>query len=221
MSWFKEHALEAIGLVIAALTFFGIQPSEVAIKADYLPGLLYLLAGFLMGLGICRMFCGIRFKPESEQRMSLHEFKERFDAVPYELKVFLKTVLREGAAYRRTDNYLGWNHYLEYLENFVVMQTIQNGISKYTMKEDFQELFEQNPSLLVCVSDSEVDKHAISGKEGVLPTYVDMNNHFYWWYYLDSADAPKPFSATDSAFRIGRKDLKVKNTASSCDAPGQ
>jgi hypothetical protein len=179
VSWFKEHVLEIIGLVIAVLTFFGVQPSEIAIRADLLPALLYLLAGFLIGWGICRAFYGIRFKfsmINDSRRMTIDQFAEQFDAVPYDLKAFLKTVLREGAAYRRTDDSPLWETYLDYLSNFVTMQTLQNGISKYTMKNDCQKMFEENPRLLACVSDDDIDIHAIGGTEGVLPTY--MSSHF-------------------------------------------
>ncbi|MCI1498883.1 MAG: hypothetical protein LKH39_08825 [Atopobiaceae bacterium] len=194
--------LEIIGLVIAVLTFFGVQPSEIAIRADLLPALLYLLAGFLIGWGICRAFYGIRFKfsmINDSRRMTIDQFAEQFDAVPYDLKAFLKTVLREGAAYRRTDDSPLWETYLDYLSNFVTMQTLQNGISKYTMKNDCQKMFEENPRLLACVSDDDIDIHAIGGTEGVLPTY--MSSHFYWWYYSDASDMPKPFSAADYIFR--------------------
>lgn len=202
MNWIKEHFIEAIGLVIALLTFFGVQPSDIAIKLDFLPALLYVIAGALIGWGLCQAFYGIRLRfngVNGGHRMTIDEFCEQFDTTPYELKAFLKTVLDKGAAYRRTDDYFGWESYLDYLSNFVTAQTIRNGISKYEMKEDARQLFTENPRLLSVVADADVDNRAIGGAEGTQPSYT--SDRFYWWYYSDDPDAPKPFSVADHIFR--------------------
>lgn len=201
MNWVKEHFIEAIGLVIALLTFFGIQPSDIAIELDFLPALLYMIAGALIGWGLCRAFYGMRLRfngISSEHRMTIDEFTEQFGTTPYELKAFLKTVLDKGVAYRRTDDYIGWKDYLDYLGNFVTTQTIRNGISKYEMKEDARKLFTDNPRLLSAVSDDDVESRAIGGTEGTQPSY--FSDKFYWWYYSDELDAPKPFSIADHIF---------------------
>ena len=132
------------------------------------------------------------------RRMTIDEFAEQFGTTPYELKAFLKTVLDKGAAYRRTDDYLRWESYLDYLSNFVTTQTIRNGISKYEMKADARKLFMDNPNLLAVVIDDDVKEKAIGGTEGVLPNY--FSNRFYWWYYSDEPDAPKPFSVANHVF---------------------
>lgn len=195
MNWIKEHFIEAIGLIIALLTFFGIQPTDTAIELDFLPALLYVIASALIGWGFCRAFYGTRLRftnINNGHHMTIDEFSEQFDSTPYELKVFLKTVLDKGAAYRRTDDYLGWESYLDYLSNFVTAQTIRNGISKYEMKEDARRLFTENPRLLSVVADDDVESKAIGGSEGIQPSY--FSDRFYWWYYSDDPNAPKPFS---------------------------
>ena len=154
MTWIKEHILEAIGLVVALLTYFSVGPSDLASTIGILTPALYLLAGGLIGWGLCRAFHGLRYRyhvKKDDGRTSVEEFAENFASTPYEIKAFLKTVLEKGAAYRRTDDVIPWESYLEYLDNFVVGQTIRNNITKYTMREDMKSLFSERLDLLQSV----------------------------------------------------------------------
>lgn len=201
MAWIKEHILEAIGLIVALLTFFGIGPSDVAASVGILTPALYLLAGGLIGWGLCRAFYGLRFRVHStrnDERISIDEFSETFASTPYEIKAFLKTVLEKGAAFRKTDDIIPWESYLKYLSNFVIGQTIRNGITKFTMRDDKKKLFEERPELLESVSDEDIKTHAVNGEEGDSPAV--MSQRFFWWYYTDDPDAPKAFRTSSHFF---------------------
>ncbi len=204
MTWIKEHLLEAIGLVVALLTYFGIQPSDVAANTSILTPALYVAAGGLMGWGLCRASHGLRFRLFSTRHgdeQSIDDFAENFASRPYEIKAFLKTVLEKGAAYRKTDDVIPWESYLKYLSNFVIGQTIRNNITKFTMRNDMRELFDERPDLLESVSDEDVESHALNGNEGDSPTF--MSQRFYWWYYTDDPNVPKAFNMSNSIFGMG------------------
>lgn len=202
--WIKEHILETIGLVVALLTYFGVGPSDLAANISILTPALYLVAGGLVGWGLCRALRGLRRRFHIKQngdRISVDEFAENFVGAPYEIKAFLKTVLEKGAAYRRTDDVVSWKSYLEYLGNFVIGQTIRNNITKYTMREGMKQFFDERPDLLQSVSDEDIKRHAVNGEEGEFP--IVISQHFYWWYYTNDLSAPKAFKMSDHLFGVG------------------
>ena len=204
MTWTKEHLLEAIGLVVTLLTYFGIQPSDVAANISILTPALYVVAGGLMGWGLCRASHGLRFRlfgTRHSDEQSIDDFAEVFASAPYEIKAFLKTVLEKGAAYRKTDDFFPWESHLEYLSIFVIGQTIRNNITKFTMRDDMREFFDERPDLLESVSDEDVESHALNGNEGDSPTF--MSRHFFWWYYTDDPNVPKAFNMSNSIFGMG------------------
>lgn len=201
MTWVKEHILEAIGLVVALLTYFGVGPSDLAENIGILTPMLYLVAGGLIGWGLCRAFHGLRRRhrvKKDEGRISVEEFAENFASTPYEIKAFLKTVLEKGAAYRKTDDVIPWESYLEYLDNFVIGQTIRNNITKYTMREDMRGLFVEHKDLLQSVTEDDIKMHAVNGEEGEVPAVMSMR--FYWWYYTDDPNVPKAFKMNNHIF---------------------
>lgn len=201
MTWIKEHILETIGLVVALLTYFGVSPSEIAANIDVLAPMLYLMAGGLIGWGLCRACHGLRFRLRNRQDgggQTIDDFAENFAGTPYEIKAFLKTVLEKGAAYRKTDDVVPWESYLEYLSNFVIGQTIRNNITKYTMRDDIKGLFDERPDLLESVANEDVVSHAVNGREGDSPTF--LSQRFCWWYYTDDPNVPKAFDISSSIF---------------------
>lgn len=189
-----RHFSRHCGSCACPIHFFGIQPSDLE---GWLNGLmapiLYVVAGFLIGFAISGGIRLLNIKAtakSNEEDISYQDLANKFVSIPFALKAFLKTIVIYGAAYRKTNDIIPWENYLNYLKQFVIEITLQNNVSKFVLNDQAERMFDQYPALLMSVPEAELAKHAVRGTEGVCPSV--FTTEFLWWYYTDDEDVPAP-----------------------------
>lgn len=199
--WIKEHCIEAIVCAITLLGYFGVSASDllgIAQYANYIMPFIYLGVGIFFGWRL-RSYnlkeriinsnpCGATTKEESPTK---DEIIDSFAHIPFEIKIFLKAALENGAVYRDTNDY-AWTYYDESLSPFIQCTTIRNEICRCTIRDGVRKQFEDIPSLLGDVQEKDIRPYAVRGNEGVKPQVFSANK-LVWWYYTDDEDIPASF----------------------------
>lgn len=175
------------GLLIDALTYFGVVPADLSSLVEANAALLYLLGSLLVFVGVAfitkrlikkvQQYCKAKQKDREEDGA----FQESFKKTPYWIKAFLKTILDKGMAYSDADS-PHLNCYSDFIFQFVDYETMPGGLWRYTMTDDARLYFDKNSHLLSCVNDNDVCMHARKEGEKCLARF---SKDFYWWYYSD------------------------------------
>lgn len=186
MNWIKEHIIEAIGLLIALLTYFEVGPNELVNALSGINFVFYIIAGALIGWGACRTFHGIRFKRKRISRREAREREEQFKAdfgkCPYWIKVFLKTVLDKEEVFARAGDF-NFENYAQFILQFVDYKTVGRDEWQFGMDEETRRYFKKNGQLLADVKDEDIHRHA--RKTEGMRFITSFSQEFDWWYYSD------------------------------------